>query len=322
MARNHALGQVSAVGRRRAARRRLHRLDARLSPYLYVGSFFLIFCAFGLFPLGYTAWMSLTDRNLLEPTTHFIGLDNYAELLHDDYFWNAVRNTFAIWVISTVPQLVLALGLAHLLNTKLRAKTFFRMGVMLPQVTSLVAVALIFTQLFSRDYGFFNYLLGGIGIDPIDWEAGQISSWVAISTMVTWRWTGYNALLYLAAMQAIPDDLYESAAIDGAGRWKQFWHITVPMIRPTIIFTVIVSTIGGLQLFTEPYLFQPIKQGALGGSARQYQTISMYLYEKSFGSSQFDFGYAAAIAWCLFLIIVVVSFVNFLLIRRIRSAES
>ena len=322
MARNHALGQVSAVGRRRAARRRLHRLDARLSPYLYVGSFFLIFCAFGLFPLGYTAWMSLTDRNLLDPTTHFIGLDNYAELLRDEYFWNAVKNTFAIWVISTVPQLVLALGLAHLLNTKLRAKTFFRMGVMLPQVTSLVAVALIFTQLFSRDYGLFNYLLGGIGIGPIDWEAGEISSWVAISTMVTWRWTGYNALLYLAAMQAIPDDLYESAAIDGAGRWKQFWHITVPMIRPTIIFTVIVSTIGGLQLFTEPYLFQPIKQGALGGSARQYQTISMYLYEKSFGSSQFDFGYAAAIAWCLFLIIVVVSFVNFLLIRRIRSAET
>jgi len=322
VARNHALGQVEAVGRRRTARRRLHRLDTRLSPYLYVGSFFLIFCAFGLFPLGYTAWMSLTDRNLLEPTTHFIGLDNYAELLHDEYFWNAVRNTFAIWVISTVPQLVLALGLAHLLNTKLRARTFFRMGVMLPQVTSLVAVALIFTQLFSRDYGFFNYLLGGIGIGPIDWEAGQISSWVAISTMVTWRWTGYNALLYLAAMQAIPDDLYESAAIDGAGRWKQFWHITVPMIRPTIIFTVIVSTIGGLQLFTEPYLFQPIKQGALGGSARQYQTISMYLYEKSFGSSQFDFGYAAAIAWCLFLIIVVVSFVNFLLIRRIRSAET
>ena len=322
MARNHALGNASAVGRRRAARRRLHRLDARVSPYLYVGSFFLIFCAFGLFPLAYTGWMSLTDRNLLDPTTHFIGLDNYAEILHDEYFWNAVKNTLAIWVISTVPQLVLALGLAHLLNTRLRARTFFRMGVMLPQVTSLVAVALVFTQLFSRDYGLFNWMLGGIGIAPIDWEAGQISSWVAISVMVTWRWTGYNALLYLAAMQAIPDDLYESAAIDGAGRWKQFWHITVPMIRPTIIFTVIVSTIGGLQLFTEPYLFQPIKQGALGGSGRQYQTISMYLYEKSFGSSQFDFGYAAAIAWCLFLIIVVISLVNFLLIRRIRSAES
>ena len=164
-------------------------------------------------------------------------------------------------------------SLAHLLNTKLRGRTFFRMSVLLPQVTSLVAVALIFTQLFSRDYGLFNYLLGGIGISPVDWEAGRFSSWVALSVMVTWRWTGFNALLYLAAMQAIPEDLYESAAIDGARRWRQFWHITVPMIRPTIIFTVVVSTIGGLQLFTEPFLFQPVKNGAMGGSARQYQTI-------------------------------------------------
>jgi cellobiose transport system permease protein len=196
------------------------------------------------------------------------------------------------------------------------------MSVLLPQVTSLVAVALIFTQLFSRDYGLFNYLLGGIGISPVDWEAGRFSSWVALSVMVTWRWTGFNALLYLAAMQAIPEDLYESAAIDGARRWRQFWHITVPMIRPTIIFTVVVSTIGGLQLFTEPFLFQPVKNGAMGGSARQYQTISMYLYEKSFGSSQFKFGYAAAIAWCLFLIIVLISIINFLIVRRIKSAET
>jgi cellobiose transport system permease protein len=318
---SEAVEQVPRVRRDAARRRRWHRLDALVSPYLYVGSFFLVFCAFGLFPLGYTAYMSMTDRNLLSPTTHFVGLDNYTALLHDSYFWNAVENTLGIWALSTVPQLVLALGLAHILNTQLRGRTWFRMGVLLPQVTSLVAVALIFTQLFSRDYGLFNYMLGGLGISPVDWEAGRFSSWLAISAMVTWRWTGYNALIYLAAMQAIPDDLYESAAIDGAGRWKQFRHITVPMIRPTIIFTVIVSTIGGLQLFTEPYLFQPIKQGALGGSGRQYQTISMYLYEKFIGSAQFKFGYAAAIAWCLFLIIVLISIVNFLLVRRIRSAE-
>ena len=101
--------------------------------------------------------------------------------------------------------------------------------------------------------------------------------------MVTWRWTGYNALIYLAAMQGIPDELYEAAAIDGAGGWKQFFHVTIPMLRPTIIFTVIISTIGGLQLFTEPYLFEPLKQGATGGSARQYQTVVMYMYEKAFG---------------------------------------
>jgi cellobiose transport system permease protein len=319
---SEAVGQVAHVRRAGATRRRLHRIDALVSPYVYVGSFFLVFCAFGLFPLGYTAWMSLTDRNLLNPTTHFVGLDNYTALIHDSYFWNAVENTLGIWVLSTVPQLLLALVFAHILNTRLRGRTWFRMTVLLPQVTSLVAVALIFTQLFSRDYGLFNYMLSWIGISPVDWEAGRFSSWLAISAMVTWRWTGYNALIYLAAMQAIPDDLYESAAIDGARRWKQFWHITVPMIRPTIIFTVIISTIGGLQLFTEAYLFQPVKQGALGGSGRQYQTVAMYLYEKAFGSTQFDFGYASAIAWCLFLLIAVISLVNFLIIRRIRSAEA
>ena len=142
-------------------------------------------------------------------------------------------------------------------------------------------------------------MLGWFGIHDIYWEAGRFSSWIALSTMVIWRWTGYNALIYLAAMQAIPDDLYEAASIDGAKLARQFFHITIPMLRPTIIFTVIISTIGGLQFFTEPYLFEPVHSGATGGSDRQYQTVAMYLYEKAFGGSQFKFGYAAAIAWCL-----------------------
>jgi cellobiose transport system permease protein len=318
-----AAGSVRAAAPQRPGglRRRLRRLDTKLSPYLYIAPFFVVFGLFGLFPLGYTAWVSLTDRNLLNPVVHFVGLQNYTALLHDSYFWNAVENTFGIWVISTVPQLLLALALAHLLNTKLRARTFFRMGVLLPQVTSLVAVALIFTQLFSHDYGLFNYVLGQFGIDKVNWEAGRLSSWVALSTMVIWRWTGYNALIYLAAMQAIPEELYEAAAVDGARRWRQFIHVTVPMLRPTIIFTVIVSTIGGLQLFTEAYLFQPRPGIATGGSGRQYQTIVMYLYEKAFGSTQFKFGYAAAIAWCLVLLIAVFSLVNYLVVSRIRSAE-
>ncbi len=319
---SEAVEQAVRVRRAGATRRRLHRLDAVVSPYLYVGSFFVVFCAFGLFPLGYTAWMSLTDRNLLNPTTHFVGLDNYTALIHDSYFWNAVENTLAIFLISTIPQLMFAMFLAYVLNTKLRARTFFRMFVLLPQVTSLVAVALIFTQLFSHDYGLVNYVLGWFGIHAINWEAGRLSSWIALSVMVTWRWAGYNALIYLAAMQGIPDELYEAAAIDGAKPWRQFRHVTIPLLRPTIIFTVIVSTIGGLQLFTEPYLFEPLKQGATGGSARQYQTVVMYLYEKAFAGTQFDFGYAAAIGWALVLLIAVISLVNFLIVRRIRSAES
>jgi cellobiose transport system permease protein len=305
----------------RTLRSRLHGVDAKASPYLYVSPFFVLFGIFGLFPLGYTAWVALTDRTLLDPHPHFVGLRNFTTLIHDSYFWNAVENTLGIWVISTIPQLLIALWLAHLLNTKLRARTFFRMCVLLPQVTSLVAVALIFTQLFSRDYGLVNYGLGAFGVHHVDWEAGRLSSWIALSVMVTWRWAGYNALIYLAAMQGIPDELYEAAAIDGAKSWRQFWHVTVPMLRPTIIFTVIVSTIGGLQLFTEPYLFEPLKQGATGGSARQYQTVVMYLYEKAFAGTQFNFGYAAAIGWGLFLLIALISLVNFLLVRRIRTAE-
>src|SRR5215210_441528 len=317
-----AAAPTTVVRHRSATRRRLRRADAKVSPYLYIAPFFVLFAIFGIFPLLYTAWVSLTDRNLLAPTSTFVGLDNYSALLHDSYFWNAVVNTLGIWVLSTVPQLLLALGVAHVLNRSLRVRTFFRMSILLPQVTSLVAVALIFSQLFGYRYGLFNYLLNQVGIDNVNWEAGRLSSWFALSTMVTWRWMGYNALLYLAAMQAIPEELYEAAAVDGARRWRQFVHVTIPMLRPTIIFTVIVSTIGGLQLFTEPYLFQPVQGSATGGSARQYQTVAMYLYEKAFGSSQFDFGYAAAIAWCLFLLIAVIAFVNFLVVRRIRSADS
>jgi cellobiose transport system permease protein len=297
-------------------RHRLRRLDAKASPYLYIAPFFAVFAVFGLFPLGYTAWISLTDRNLLNPVSHFIWLHNYAQLLHDSYFWNAVENTFGIWILSTVPQLALALVLAHVLNTKLHARTLFRMVILLPQVTSLVAVALIFTQLFSHDYGLVNYAIG----HKVNWEAGRFSSWVALSTMVMWRWTGYNALIYLAAMQGIPDELYEAAAVDGARRWRQFVHVTIPMLRPTILFTVVISTIGGLQLFTEPFLFSPRAGTATGGSTRQYQTIVMYLYEKFIGSTQFKFGYAAAIAWCLVLLIALFSIVNYLFVSRIRSA--
>jgi cellobiose transport system permease protein len=302
-------------------RRWLRRVDQKGSPYLYVSPFFIIFAIFGLFPLLYTAWMSLTDKNLLIPHANFIGLQNYRELLHDSYYWNAFRNTFGIWILSTVPQLCLALGLAHVLNTKLRARTFFRMGVILPQVTSLVAVGLIFTQLFSYHYGLINYVLHLFGIQNIDWEAGRYTSWFALSVMVTWRWTGYNALIYLAAMQSIPGELYEAAVMDGASSWQQFKSVTIPMLRPTIIFTVILSTIGGLQLFTEPFLFEPSHTGATGGSVRQYQTLAMYLYEKSFGSRQFKFGYAAAIAWSLFLIIVLFSLINYTIVRRIRAAN-
>ncbi|MFI6284488.1 carbohydrate ABC transporter permease [Streptomyces sp. NPDC051018] len=298
----------------------LVRLDEKFSPYLYVSPFFLLFFGFGLFPIGYTLYVSLHEWQLIsESPDDWVGLGNYARLISDEYFWNALFNTLSIWVLSTVPQLLLALGLAHLLNIRLRARTAFRMGVVLPNVASVAAVGIIFTQLFGRDFGLVNWALDLVGIGPVDWQAGRASSHAVISVMVIWRWTGYNALIYLAAMQTVPRERYEAALTEGASGFQMFRHITIPSLRPVIVFTVIISTIQGLQLFAEPLLFDPTPGGVTGGSDRQFQTLTVYLYEQGF--REFDFGYAATIAWVMFLIIIVAAAVNYLITRRIRSSD-
>jgi cellobiose transport system permease protein len=300
-------------------RSRLYRLEVKGSPYAYVAPFFVLFFAFGLFPLLYTAYVSLHNVDLGAPEQQaWVGMANYTRLLHDQFFWNALRNTFTLGVLSTVPQLMIALGLAHLLNYRLRGRTLFRVSVLMPYVTSTAAAAIVFAELFGRDYGFINWALGHLGVNHIDWESGRWSSQIALSTIVTWRWTGYNALIYLAAMQAIPSDLYAAAAVDGAGRWQLFRHITVPSLRPAIVFTVVVSTIGATQLFGEPLLFGGVS-GHLGGANHQYQTLGLYLYDQ--GWFNFHLGRAAAVAWAMFLIIVILVLVNTLLARRIRSAS-
>ncbi|MFI6096281.1 carbohydrate ABC transporter permease [Lentzea sp. NPDC051213] len=291
------------------------RKDASWSPYLFVAPFFVIFGIFGLFPLVFTAWVSLHDWEITG-AGGFVGLDNYVTLFGDPDFWNAVGNTLGMLVLSTVPQLLFALILASLLNQKLRGLTFLRMGVLLPIVTSVAAVGIVFSQIFDRDAGMVNGLLGLFSIDPIDWRADKWSSWTAISAMVNWRWTGYNAVIYLAAMQSIPRDLYEAATVDGASKIRQFWSITVPMIRPAIIFTVIVSTIAGMQLFTEPLIFGQGSFAIAGGSLRQFQTVSMYMFEKAF--QDFDYGYGSAVAWMIFLLITVLAVINFLVTRKGR----
>ncbi len=281
--------------------------------------FYVLFGVFGLFPLLYTAWVALHHWHLVNGDTGFAGLGNFAVLLQDPYFYNALFNTVSIFVLSTVPQLLAALGLAALLDRPLRARTLWRASVLLPNVVSVVAVALVFSQLFAEDYGVVNWALGLAGLDPVDWRSDRFASHVAVSAMVMWRWTGYNALLYLAAMQSVPQERYDAAMLDGASRWRTFWSITVPAIRPTIAFTVVISTIGGLQLFAEPQLFDDTGVNGTGGADRQFQTLAMYLYEKGFG--EFDAGYAAAIAWLLFLFSAVFALVNFSLVRRMRGGE-
>lgn len=281
-------------------------MTAPIAPYGFVAPFFLLFVAFGLFPMLYTAWVSLTDRDLLRPDdAEFIGLQNYVDLMGDTYFWNATKNTFALMFLCTVPQLVLALLLAHVLNSRIRARTLFRMGVLLPNITSIVAVTIVFSSLFGYNFGLFNWLLGLVGIDPVNWQAGEWTSKIAIASMVIWRWTGYNALIYLAAMQAIPKEQYEAAAMDGASTWRQIWHVTLPALRPTIAFTALVSIIGQIQLFTEPLLFTTEPGSVTGGIDRQFQTLALLLYEEGFRLRHF--GYGSAIAWLMFLITVLLA---------------
>ncbi|MGW1023860.1 carbohydrate ABC transporter permease [Streptomyces sp. NPDC002577] len=309
-----------ASGDRQGRRNLLHRLDLRGAPYAFVAPFFVVFAAFSFYPLIYTSWISLhhvemSSMNLME----WVAFDNYTALWHDDRFWNALANTVTIGVISTVPQLMMALGLAHLLNYKLRGSTFFRVAALTPYATSVGAAALVFTMLFERDFGMINWLLSLVGVDHVDWENNKWAAQTAISTIVIWRWTGYNALLYLAAMQAVPRDRYEAAAIDGASRWQQFLKVTVPGIRSTIVFTIVLSTIGATQLFGEPLIFGQGPNGITGGADNQYQTLGLLLYEE--GWKNYQMGRAATVAWAMFLLLILV-FVVQQVLKRVLSRRS
>ncbi|MEU6404320.1 sugar ABC transporter permease [Streptomyces sp. NPDC046985] len=296
------------------------RRAGRLIPYTFIAPFFLVFGIFGLYPLLYTFWVSLHHWDRLTGDAGFAGLDNFRDLFADPDFYTAAFNTFSIFLLSTVPQLVLALAVAWLLDRRLRARTAWRALILVPQYVSVAAVALVFSQLFGRDFGVVNWTLEHLGLisDPVDWTADTWSSHLAISFMVMWRWTGYNALIYLAAMQSVPRELYESAMVDGAGRLLTFRRITLPAIRPTLVFTVVLSTIGGLQLFAEPFLFDP-QANAEGGTEHQFQTLTLMLYKYGFINN--DAGYASAISWVLFLVIAAVAAVNFLLTRRLGGSD-
>ncbi|WP_369369656.1 carbohydrate ABC transporter permease [Promicromonospora sp. Populi] len=302
--------------RRLGFSQRLGRWDVKLSPYLYISPFFILFAVTGLFPLGYTAFVSLHEWSLLGGQGEFVGLQNFTDVLSQPDFWKSLANTLSIFVLSSVPQVIVAVTIAALLDQNLRSATFWRMGVLIPYVVAPVAVSMIFGRLYADQYGLINSLLGLIGLDPVAWHGDRLASHVAIASIVNYRWVGYNALIFLAAMQAVPRDLYEAAVIDGAGRVRQFFSITVPQIRATIIFVVITSTIGGLQIFDEVRMYDAT---GLGGPDRNWMTTVLYLYDVAWGN-QHSLGRASAVAWMLFLLIVVIGMVNFLITRQISTS--
>ncbi|MDB5084583.1 MAG: cytochrome biosis protein [Bacilli bacterium] len=293
--------------------RTLHEIKKHTSIYLFISPFYILFLVFGLFPILFSLFLSLQSWDGLD-TMKFIGFKNFQMLLQDGDFWQAVGNTFTIWFEQTIIMLFLSLVIAFLLNSAfVKLRSVWRFTYFLPNVTSLVAQTVLFYIFFSPKYGTIDYFIQKAGVAPIDWLNSNFWLQISIAIIGIWRWTGYNALIYLAGLQSIPDELYEAAKIDGATTTQSFFRITIPILRPIVLFTVIMSTIGGMQIFTEPQILT----GGNGGPGGGGMTMVLYLYNQAF--SNHLFGYASAIAWVLFIIILIFSLVNSLIIRRLSS---
>ncbi|OYT86754.1 MAG: cytochrome C biogenesis protein [Burkholderiales bacterium PBB6] len=294
------------------------RLSPRWAPYVFISPFLVLFAVFGLFPLMFSLYLAFQSW---EPTNglgamQFVGFDNFLFALSDDWFWKSLRNTGWLAVASGVPQHLVAIPLAVFIHTAFKRSRNWVIGAyFLPYITSTVAIAIMFSSLFSTDYGLLNLGLQALAkvpvlgawlpTEPIDWIGNASNIKPAVATIVFWRYVGFNVVLYLAALQTIPADLYEAATMDGAGKLQQFFFITLPSLRPMIFFGVTLSVIGGLQLFEEPFILTP---NGRGGSDQAGMTTAMYLYRMAFDFN--DFGAASAMSWLLFVVVVLLTWLT------------
>ncbi|WP_457030420.1 carbohydrate ABC transporter permease [Kitasatospora sp. P5_F3] len=273
-------------------------MTRRSIPYLFVLPAVLLFAAFKLYPILASFRLSLYKQSGGVET--FAGLDNYARLLDDSLFWTALGNSAVILVVQVPLMLALATGLAVAFNsTLLKGRSLFRLGFFLPMITGLVAYGIVFSVLLNQQYGLVNWLVGS----DIPWLTDPLLAKVSLGLALTWHYTGYNAVILLARLQTVPTELYDAAAVDGAGAWRAFRHVTLPGLRPALLLTTVLSTIGTLQLFDEPYVLTG------GGPDNATLTIGMYLYQNAF--KYFDFGYASAIAYALALLIGALGLLQF-----------
>lgn len=281
--------------------------------YLAISPFYALFLVFGAAPIAFSLYLSFHSWNGLGSIT-FVGLKQYAFLISDSTFYLALRNTLVIFVISTVPMLSFALVIAFMLNSAKRFSTFYRVAYFIPNVTSVVAMAILFTSIFGNQFGIINAALNVFGIGNVGWLSSPFGLKVVIAALMAWQYTGYNAIIYLAGMQAISGEVYEAARMDGAGAVSIFFRITIPLLRPIILFTVIMSTIGGLQGFTEAQIISTSSSTSVSGGVGQGGlTLMLYFYNQAFGNN--NFGYGAAIAWGVFIIITLFTALNWQLAR-------
>jgi len=260
----------------------------KILPYLLVSPYMLFVIVFVLFPVLFCFFLTFNKWNIIAPM-HFIGLDNYSRLFHDRLFWKAIGNTLKFLLLHIPLQLVVSLFLAYLLNQKIRAAAFFRASFFMPVIVSGVVVTILWQQLLGFDSGVINRMLMATGIAKVGWLLNPDIAIYSIAVMATWKNVGLYVILFLVGLQTVPPQYYEAAKLEGATRWQQFYHITLPMINPTIFMVVILSTIGGFNLFIEPYIMTG------GGPMNTTLSAVLYIYKQAF--QYYNMGYSATLGF-------------------------
>ena len=284
----------SIVKQRRSGR--LYWEEAR-NFYFFISPWLIGFLVFVLFPIGFSFYLSFTEYNIVQPP-RYVGIDNYTRLVQDPLFWKSLWNT-AVYVVLHVPSaLTVSLILALLLNRDIRGVSIFRAIYYLPSIIPIVSTSLMWMWIFNLKWGVLNVILRAIGLPGIPWLGSELWAKPALVLMALW-WTGGNMVIYLASLQDVPAQLYEAAEVDGATAWVKFWRITLPMISPTILFTVIMGVIGSFQVFAQAYIM------TVGGPQDATLFLVLYLYNNAF--RWLRMGYASTLAWALFLIILILT---------------
>jgi multiple sugar transport system permease protein len=268
---------------------------------------------FFFLPIGAAFLMSFTDFDIYSlgsvSRTQFIFLKNYQQLVSDPLFWKALLNTFYFVFVGVPLTIIVSLLAAIVINSKLlHFKNFFRLAFFMPVVTTLVAIAVVWRYLYHPRFGAINYLLSYVGIDPIDWLGDPLWAMPALIILAVWKNFGYNMMIFLAGLQAIPDYLYEAARLDGANWWKQHRYVTLPQLTPISFFVTVITVIGYFQLFAEPYVMTQ------GGPLNSTLSIVLYLYQQGF--RWWRMGYATSIAFVLFIIVLVFTVAQLVIRKR------
>jgi multiple sugar transport system permease protein len=278
-----------------------------VSGWLFVLPATLLLVAFQLVPIGWAALLSLQHYDLVSPP-HWVGMANYQALRHDPAFRRSIHNTIEYTLLFVPISIILALAIAVALNKPVRGVSLYRTGVFVPVAVSTVATAIIFNWLLDPTYGLANWFLNEIGISSQGFFTNPDQAMYAIVAMTVWGWVGFDVIIYLAALQGIPQELLEAAAIDGAGRWATFRSVTLPLLGPATLFLVVWSTINALQLFDE--IYNTTRGGPVGATT----VVVYYLYQQAF--QFFEAGYAAAVAYVLFIAILVITVIQFAISRK------